>query len=48
MGFKDILEFLLIIIGFYVIILVLKLSKDNFLIEENKIEIEKVCENFKI
>lgn len=46
-GFKDILEFLLIIIGPYAITLVLKSSKDNFLTEENKTEIEKEHKNFK-
>lgn len=46
-GFKDILEFLLIIIGPYAITLVLKSSKDDFLTEENKTEIEKAHTNFK-
>lgn len=45
-GFKDILEFLLIIIGPYAITLVLK-SKDNFLTEENRTEIKKAHKNFK-
>lgn len=40
LSFKDILEFLLIIIGFYVILLFLKVNKENFLIVENKIEIK--------
>lgn len=46
-GFKDILEFLLIIIGPYAITLVLKSSKDNFLTEKNKTEIEKTHKKFK-
>lgn len=46
-GFKDILEFLLIIIGPYAITLVLKSSKDNFLTEENRTEIKKAHKNFK-
>lgn len=46
-GFKDILEFLLIIIGPYAITLVLKSSKDNSLTKENETEIEKARTNFK-
>lgn len=39
--FKDLLEFLLIIVGFYVIFFFLKLNKENFLINDNKVEIDE-------
>lgn len=39
--FKDMLEFLLIIIGPYAIALFLKANKDDFLTDDNKVEIEK-------
>lgn len=39
-SFKDILEFLLIIIGPYAISLFLKVNKENFLTVENKTEIK--------
>lgn len=40
-SFKDMLEFLLIIIGPYAISLFLKVNKEDFLTEENKTEIKK-------
>lgn len=40
LSFKDIFEFLLIIIGFYVILFFLKVNKEDFFIEENKMEIK--------
>lgn len=36
------MEFLLIIIGFYVILVFLKINKDGFFIEENESEIKFV------
>lgn len=40
LSFKDMFEFLLIIIGFYVILFFLKVNKEDFFNEENKMEIK--------
>lgn len=38
--FKDILELVLVIIGFYVVFLFLKVNKEEFFLDKNKFEIE--------
>lgn len=44
--FKDMLEYLLIIVGFYVILLFLKVNNEDFFINDNKVEIEKIYKVF--
>lgn len=45
-NFKDMLEFILIIIGPYAISVFLKASKDDFLTEENESEIKIAYNNY--
>lgn len=46
-NFKDMMEFMLIIIGPYAISVFLKANKDNFLTEENKSEIKTAYNAYK-
>lgn len=40
--FKDILELVLVVIGFYVVFLFLKVNKEEFFLDKNKYEIERL------
>lgn len=40
--FKDILELVLVVIGFYVVFLFLKVNKEEFFLDKNKYKIERL------